>query len=422
MSQSSNSSATESSHAPLAPSAFGRWGKCPGSVKANQHIPDTTSPAAQWGTDAHQILEDMLENQFNSKEIPVYTFDDVEEKQAVAQVAFDYAISLFVTADVEGLNPKIFIEEKVYTELYTKRTDIYGSADTIIVTDAWCEIIDLKAGSGILVMPDSGQLRIYALGMLAKIKGEGRSDVEMAAIREVRATIVQPRIPHPDGVIRTEVHTIPKLLAWNKTVLIPAAKATDGDATNRIAGETQCQFCGVKGQCQALQSKATEFAMSVFEDQSGKVPANKKLDDLVSAKPEDLDLDKLAEIIEAAPLITGWLKAVEKYASDRLKNREEVPGYKLVRSGGRNSWVKDTDVILEEISKGANRIPKKLLTKEVVITAPQALKLPDLSDKQRARMQALIGKSEGSLSLVPVTDKRDDAFPPVVFNDISFLD
>jgi len=407
-----------SNHAPLAPSAFGRWGKCPGSVGANAHIPDTSSPAAQWGTDAHQILEDRALLRYKGKPVVgEYDFGDVEEKQAVAQAALDYIEEIFDDAEASGLNPKIYIEEKVYTELYTKRKDIYGSADIIVVTDTWCEIIDLKAGSGILVMPDSGQLRIYALGMLAKIKGEGATDVEMAAIREVRATIVQPRIPHPDGIVRTEVYTIPKLLAWNKTVLIPAAKATDGPGTNRIAGETQCQFCGVKGQCQVLQTEATKFAMSVFEDQT-----DKTFDDLTSAKPEDMDIGKLVAIIEATPLITGWLKAVNEYGMTRCKNREEMPGYKAVRSGGRNSWVKPVDKILEEISKGAGMIPKKLLTKQVVITAPQALKLPDLSDKQRARMQALIGKSEGSLALVPVTDKRDDAFPPVVFNDVSFLD
>lgn len=407
-----------SNHAPLSPSAFGRWGKCPGSVKANMHIPDTTSPAAQWGTDAHQILEDFARIKYaGQKLIPNYGFDDLEEKLTVAQVALVYLKELVDDAEASGLNPQVYIEEKVNTKLYTKRDDIYGSADIIVVTDAWCEIIDLKAGSGILVMPDSGQLRIYALGMLAKIKGEGRSDVEMAAIREVRATIVQPRIPHPDGVVRTEVYTIPKLLAWNKTVLIPAAKATDGEGTNRIAGETQCQFCGVKARCQVLATEAESFAMSIFEDQT-----DKTFDDLTSAKPEDMSIDKLVAVIEATPLITGWLKAVNEYGMTRCKNREEVPGYKAVRSGGRNSWVKPVDEILEEISKGAGMIPKKLLTKQTVITAPQALKLPDLSDKQRKRMQALIGKSEGSLALVPVTDKRDDAFPPIQFNDVSFLD
>ena len=101
-------------HAKLSPSAFGRWSKSPGSVRLSKDIPDTTSAAAQWGTDAHQILEDMVNFWINPEEaMPEYDFDDVEEKTDVAQVALDYVIKRYDEAEAAKLNPVVMSEQKV---------------------------------------------------------------------------------------------------------------------------------------------------------------------------------------------------------------------------------------------------------------------------------------------------------------------
>ncbi len=405
-----------SEHAKLSPSAFGRWGKCPASVHLSKDIKDTTSPAASWGTDAHEMLEIMLEAWLANEHPMLSDVDDFEEKKEVAEVALDYVVNLYNEAEAAGINPTLQVEAKVYTEYYTGRDDLWGSADVIIETDLWIEIIDLKAGRGILVMPDTGQLKIYALGAMAP---QAKLNKGVVPWKEVRCTIVQPRIPHPDGVIRTEVYTSEWLETWCREVLVPACKATEyveGEKLVFNPGVEQCRFCKV-AKCSGRDKKATEFVMSVFEDQS-----DKTLTDVVSATPDMLTIEKMVEINEAAPLITGWLKAIEAHLKDQLKGRKPVPGYKLVKSGQCNSWSKPDTDILDELSKGKGRITKSQLTVDKVISAPQALKLKDLSDVQRKRLQSYVVKSEGSLAMVPVSDGRPDAFPPVQFNDMSFLD
>ncbi len=398
-----------SEHAPLSPSAFGRWSKCPGSVKACGGLPNTSSAAAQWGTDAHQILEDMVNFWFSPEEpIPPYNFDDVEEKIEVAQVAFDYTVQRYNEANAAGLNPAIMSEQRVYLEWCTKRGDLWGSGDIIISTDEWIEIIDLKGGSGVVVEPTSGQLKIYGLGAV---------ELHDTTPTEVICTIVQPRIPHDKGVIRSEHYPLSVLMEWCKDVLNPAIVAAIASDAPLNPGVSQCQFCLAKATCPAVKDKAEKLAMSVFEDHT-----NKTFADLVSIKPDEIPMEKIVEIIENAPLITGWLKAIEKYASTRLKNHEEVPGYKLVHSAGRKKWNKDDEDVVSELAKGKGCIKKALLTKTVSLSAPQALKIKGLSDAQRDRLTSFIVKSEGGLSLVPTTDKRADAFPPVKFDDVSFLD
>lgn len=45
------------SHAKLSPSAAVRWLTCPGSIRLSADIPDTSSPAAEEGTLAHELGE-----------------------------------------------------------------------------------------------------------------------------------------------------------------------------------------------------------------------------------------------------------------------------------------------------------------------------------------------------------------------------
>ena len=407
------------SHSRLSPSGFEAWSRCPGKIHAEKDLPDSTSPAAQWGTDAHALLEWMLHDWLNPNPLnPAPQFDDQEEKLEVAKVAFDYVVERYSEAEKAGLSPMVQIEEKVNPEYYTGRDDCSGTGDVILETNEWLEVIDLKAGQGILVTPDSGQLKIYALGAMAPTARAHRGIVPM---KEVVCTIVQPRIPHPDGLVRSETYTPEWLAEWCADELVPAANATDDPNAPRVPGVKQCQFCRAKATCKAAGDKVLDLAMSTFQPQA--VDKTPTLDDIVNVQPETIPMEKLVEIIEAAPLITGWLKSVEAYARHRLENREPVEGYKLVRSGQRNKYIDDDEVVITELTKGKGRIPRKMLMVEKLKTAPQMLKSKDLSDTQRKKLQNVICKSEGSLALVPVTDRRDDAFPPLPFKDetLSFL-
>jgi len=340
--------------------------------------------------------------------------DDYDAKLKVATEAFDY-----VMRRIEELGPTtmLHIEEKVQP---TSREDLWGSADIILVLPdfSYAEVIDLKGGDGIPVSADSDQLKIYALGVLHDIIG---LDFDRVMNAVIQATIVQPRYPIDGETVRSVTYTGQELCDWRDAVLIPACEAADNcadDPTSALSpGESQCRFCEAKGSCPGLADKSLHLAMSVFQDQT-----DHTLGELVSADPTTLPIEKVVEIVENMPMITGWLKAVEKHAHKMLMDHEVVPGYKLVTTGQRNKWQQPDDEVLHLLTNGAHSIDRALLTKESVLTAPQALKLKGLDGTQRERLQSLIGKSAGNFKMVPVTDERPDAFPAPRFQDVSFLD
>ena len=132
---------------------------------------------------------------------------------------------------------------------------------------------------------------------------------------------------------------------------------------------------------------------------------------------------QLVEIHDNEPFISGYLKAVDKAIRQLLEQRDpEISGQlKLVRSRRVNQWSKAEKDLVEQLNKGRHRIPKKLLLQEKIISAPQALKLKTLKPEQVKRLNEVISKSEGSLTIVPVTDPRDNAFPPIAFEPVEPL-
>ena len=55
-------------HARLSPSSAARWLACPGSVVANENLPDTSSSYAEEGRRAHEIAESCLKNNVDPME------------------------------------------------------------------------------------------------------------------------------------------------------------------------------------------------------------------------------------------------------------------------------------------------------------------------------------------------------------------
>ena len=126
-----------------------------------------------------------------------------------------------------------------------------------------------------------------------------------------------------------------------------------------------------------------------------------------------MPVDRLIEIHDNEPFIQGYLKAVNNRLRQLIQGRDpSIMGkLKLVRTRKTAKWNADPDVILETLSKGTGCVSKTLLQKTDMISASQALKLK-LKDAQKKRLQEFVGKSEGSLAIVPWADERPNAFPP----------
>lgn len=400
-----------SEHARLSPSGSGRWMRCPASVNLTQGLHGESEAAAE-GTRAHVVLERALKLWIATGEDIVPMDDcDNEEMQEHIQTMFDYVVGIY--EDTPGDDKHILIETRVDLHYMTKRDDLWGKADIIIYSDHFIDCLDLKYGEGIFVPADSSQNRIYLLGAMSMLMKKSKGDIPWTSVRSI---IMQPRYPDKDGnTIRIQEYDPQELIEWKDQVLLPAAIATDDPNAQPIAGKEQCQFCLAKSTCPAVAAKVNELC-SVFEPVLEEQPDGTML----TIEPTDmLSVDRLIEVHDNIPFISGYLAAVSKRLRILLEARDpELAGkLKLVRSHKTNMWTLEGEELATQLMKGTGRILKADLYKSVVISAPQALKLKSLKPAQKAKLQKFIKKSEGSLSIVPDSDPRANAFPPVMFED-----
>src|SRR5699024_8512531 len=102
--------------------------------------------------------------------------------------------------------------------------------------------------------------------------------------------------------------------------------------------------------------------------------------------------------------ITSWAKDVEATALDlAYSHGVEIPGYKVVRSGGQRKFTDETAAIQTLIDKGYN-------AEDV---ADFKIKGFGVIDKLLGKSETpkvlgeFIGRTEGRESLVPLSDKRE---------------
>jgi hypothetical protein len=334
-------------HATWAASSTARHLYCPGSLALTLSLPRTARverEAAAWGTCAHQIAERCLRTGVDA---PIYigeeevsgrfTFTVDEEMANTAQVYVDYC------RDLARRAKQFWIEENFSLAALGTPFDSGGTADFIayVPAEKLLEIVDLKGGSGVVVdVTENAQLRSYALGAMLAHQG---LDVDRIAV-----TIVQPRAPHKDGIIRTEIFSVGELLEWTNDLLDGMRKADAAlDALGKAQGNQvlldewrdeflkpgKCQFCPCEGVCPALRNDAMSVVDKWFDtdpDTGAMTLSNAVLDTSPEALARDLDLmDQL----------TNWMNARRAYAQQLAESGETIPGYQLVDKRGTRRWL-----------------------------------------------------------------------------------
>jgi len=175
-----------SAHAKLSASSSHRWLVCPGSIKAEEGLPDTQSDHSKEGSAAHFVAEQCLKNGLNAKDyigivIADYDLQVTQEMADYVQVYLDY---------VRNLGGVPLIEVRV--DFSNIVPEGFGTADFITMVDDTLYIVDLKYGRGVRVNAEqNSQAMLYAIGVLN----------EYGAIYEPKRivlVIAQPRLDHID--------------------------------------------------------------------------------------------------------------------------------------------------------------------------------------------------------------------------------
>lgn len=350
-------------HAKLSASGSYRWLQCPGSIKAEEGYPDTSSDHAREGSACHHVGEQCLLTGKNASEFVgqvIKEFDILitEDLANYVQMYVDY---------VRSLGGHLMVEQRVNFSNIVP--DGFGTADAIVMVDDTLFIADLKMGKNQVVAENNSQAMLYALGVLNDYGF-------MFAPEKIVLVIVQPK---NDMISEWEVP-----FATLNEFAVSAAKAARQALTKdapRVPEEKACHYCKAKVECPALKIHIEKTIGAAFDC----------LNDLPS--PDKLPLENISEVLKGKKLITSFLEAVEKFAMERLSNGESMPGFKLV-AGRSNRTIADEDFAI--------RILHQTGYNDDQIFKPTAL-------KTITELEKLMGKKEFALTLGDVVVKPEGA-------------
>jgi hypothetical protein len=409
--------------AQLSPSKRHRWALCPGSIREEAKYPDDRSGAAAIdGTHSHTLLEHCIKAGLADPTLMVgvkMKDDDGEfvidaDRAARVKSAIEYVKTR--VAEFNGM-AEVIPETRVDPRWFTHRDDLSGTVDIQIIGCGVLEIVDYKDGMGVVAAEDNPQLEQYAMGKLAECR-LGWNVPEQYPWREVRMTIIQPKLALK-GMNLITTWTVPvKYLLDRLSVLSAQARATDDPNAPLVPGESQCKFCRAKGSCAALAGNVMKEVGIMFQ------PVVTQTLDVAQQSadkdPATMDDQQIRQIMEAAPLMRQLLEAVEKEALRRLEAGTPIPGLKLVHGRGSRAWALPEEEMVEKLVKMG--IPKTAIYETKLVTPAKAEKLTwekrdgtkvSLTERQLKRMdQEYVSKLAGKLTVVPESDSR----PAVILN------
>lgn len=227
------------SHARLSASGSHRWLNCPGSVRLEETLPDSTSVFAEEGTRAHALAEDALNIYLKTKnERECISFlETCPDKEMASYVSnyVDHAINLIVEFELKKLDTEAHIEEMVDFSKWVKGG--FGTIDFLLMAEGKLIIRDLKYGKGVPVDSlDNSQLILYALGAIDKYDF-------LYDFKEVSIGIIQPRL---DNISITN-YDIEDILNFGKEFKVKAS-ITDNPNAPIVPG-VWCKFCKARAIC-----------------------------------------------------------------------------------------------------------------------------------------------------------------------------
>lgn len=394
-------------HATLGASSSERWMACPGSVRMEEGKPDTPSIYKQEGTAAHEIaaralttgrdpdlwVGSVVEVQDGEEWFEVEITDEMAE---AAQVFVDY-----VREVQKGRGEReLFVETRIDLSRLNPPAPMYGTADAAVVVRAGdkaaIEVIDFKYGQGKVVeVTDNSQARYYALGFT--VATNVKADL-------YKVTIVQPRAPHEDGVIRSEKFGWDDLVAFKKELFEAGERTLDPDAP-LVVGD-HCKFCKAKPVCPEQRKLAEATAQAEFSALPV-VAAGDKAPAL--PEPSELSIEDLMEVMEKGHLITSWISSVYEHVKTLTESGMDL-GYKLVPKRGMRRWL-DEDATAEWLEQhiGDEAYKKKLRSPAQAEAALKqiGMKLPE----------EMWHKVSSGTNLVPNDDPREAVPPPLAADD-----
>lgn len=406
-------------HALLSPSSSSRWTVCHAAPRreAALNLSRESSPAADWGTIAHDLSERCLVagnedfmREVTGREGRVEGDGTVTYLPAGSgHIAINDEMIECVESYVDfirqlAIGGQLHVEQRLSIEHITGEVGAKGTSDSVIVFPRELCIADLKGGFGRVFAKEAMRCaELLPNGVITKIKPNTQLVMYAEAVRHdleawfsfdsVRIIIVQPRLGHVDE------YSMPmrEFMGWVEWIRQQAAATRSPDA-KAVPGEDQCYWCKAYP-CAEVHALAMREALDDFQ-QSPRTPP--------------LDPVELGRRKRLVPLIRQYCDWVEARVRAELEaGRGQGSGYKLVDGDmGDRKWVDDVRVVQSLQSFGlapTDYTVSKLVgpaAVEKMVLRKRKTPNKKLSVEQWDELQALITRDEGSPKVVPDTDPR----------------
>jgi hypothetical protein len=370
---------------------------CAGSLALESKFEDKGSEFAQEGTAAHALAAYVLESGKKRSTGETFTFDDhgITRSVKLTDEMVDYVQDYIDLVHGYAQGGELMVEQRVEFSIFVGIPDQFGTSDAVILSGDTITIIDLKYGKGVRVDAEfNEQLQLYALGCLHEFGWLGD-------FKNICMVVHQPRLHH----VSEWNCTVDELLAFGAKAQAAAKLAQaciespELIAESLTVGESQCRFCKAKGACPAIAKHVVEIITDDFVDLTQPLrPA------LEAASERTFDNKVLANLLGAADLIEGFVKAVRARAESALLKGEDVPGYKLVAGKqGARAWSDEEEA--EKLLKSFRLKIDEMYDKKLIspTTAEKVLKG---SPSRWEKAQEVISRKTGAPSVAPVSDKR----------------
>lgn len=365
-------------HALLAASSSHRWLHCTPSAVLESREPDTTSEAAQEGTEAHALAEKKLRSWLKTGRRSAFKAPNAEMDEYTSDYR-DYVIEVFNAAKAKTPDAQLLIEQRLDFSQWVPEG--FGTADAIILADKTAHVIDFKYGKGVLVnAKDNPQPKLYAAGVLG-------SYGLIYDIQEITVHIFQPR----KNSITQATYQVSDLIKWLDEEVKPTAEKAfkgEGKCVPDDSADGYCLFCRFKNKCRERNARMIEIVNLNYPD-----------------APQELDKKDLENLLPHLDAIAKWAKSVQDYALEQALDGVKFEGFKLVEGTSRRQ-ILDEEKLVEAL--------KKQGIKDDVIYQP--VKVQTITNLEKGVGKKLfsaiadpyIGKPKGKPTLVPISDKRPE--------------
>ena len=406
---------SEKKHAVLSPSGAHRWSRCTSAPAMERHYPNEENEYSREGTAAHELADICLRSEGTR------TLDAQPAGRARSYAGRKMSNGVEVTADMpEHINGyldfitgygkqgfTILPEQQVPISHVTTEPGADGTTDMAAVSDKLLGITDLKYGRKFVGAEENEQLLLYAAGVVKLL--DGLYDFE-----EVEMNIYQPRCESGETVKtwRISIADFNERIAKLNAAAVEAWAIYNGSQpVAPTPGKKQCHWCKAKADCGAYHSLVRATVGVEFED------LNKEV--IAEVVESSTVLNELGYKHDYVDMVEQWCKAIRAAAYTQLMAGKEVVGaegpYKLVR--GREGARKWEDEAAAEAALKAARLKVDDMYDKSIISPTAAEKLVKkelLSPKQWDKLQPLIVRKEGSLSVAPATSKSPAVQPQAI--------